>query len=101
MPEAASKPKTRQRGFSMKVNDFIKTVLGCGMVLDIYAISVMGDRIVKVLWVRNVFKNQKAELIPMSMLESAVVCTFADVEDEITRTQMRIRKELDQFTEAQ
>lgn len=83
----------------MKTNDFIKTHLGCGLVQDIFPTSEMGDRLVKVLWVRNVFKNQRAEFIPLSMLASATVCTFADVEDEISQTQARIGKELDQFKE--
>lgn len=80
----------------IKPNDFIQTVLGCGLVQDIFPTSETGDRLVKVLWVRNVFKNQRAELIPLSMMPSAVVCTIVDVEDEISQTQARITKELDQ-----
>ena len=56
----------------LKKDDIVKVHLWHGVVVDIYR-SETGTVIVEVLFVKNVFKMQRAEFIPLTELEPATL----------------------------
>lgn len=55
-----------------KIGDLIRINVWCGKVLDVYTSSASGEIVVKILFAKNVYKGQDAELHALADLGGQV-----------------------------